>query len=301
MKFYLNLITLYLTANCAFAALDPTKMCPPMDSKSYLTLNNRGNSTYTDKDSSEIILNMVKNFNLDLSKPILDVGAGYGTFSHELIKLGAKEIYINDLSTDNLACLKRSISNSFSDKKSNIHYINGDITSSLIYRAIPEGTLGLVYAKDVIHFFTATQIADFFVETHKSLETNGLLYLVFENPYLEQQNKLINTIDSIQAQNQAKGTLIPLDDIVIQQYKTFAIGGNNAHCSADDYERTPKSIRTAGFPCLLSTISNGEPYIYQLLKPELIAIMLEYIGFSVIGADQQNDAKGTIVLLARKK
>ena len=210
-------------------------------------------------------------------------------------------IYVNDLSTNNLACLNQNISLSFPENKTSIHYIEGDISNSSALRTIPKGTLGLVYAKNVIHFFTASQMVDFFTQAHNALEKNGVLYLIVENPHLAQQDRLIDTIFNIAQQNQTKGTSIPLDDIVIQQYNTFDIGTNHIHCSAKDYESTPKSIRTPGFPCLVDTIGNGEPYGYQLIKPELMAIILEHIGFNVLGSNNQNDLRGTITFIAQKR
>lgn len=127
------------------------------------------------------------------------------------------------------------------------------------------------------------------------------MYLIFENPYLAQQDKLIDTIFNTAQQNQTKSNSIPLDDIVIQQYDTFDIGTNHIHCSAKDYEKTPESIRTPGFPCLVDTMRYGESYGYQLLKPELLAVILEHIGFNVLGSNNQNDSPGTITLIAQKR
>lgn len=301
MRFYTYLLALFLTGTSAIADPMLTKNCPPTDSESHLTINNQGNSTYKDNDSGEIIKFMVKKFNIDLSKPILDAGAGFGTFSYELVKLGAKEIYINDLSPNNLACLKQNISLSFPENKTKIHYIEGDISNSSTVRTIPRDTLGLIYAKHVIHFFTAPQIFDFFTQAHNALEKNGILFLIIENPYLAQQEKLIDSISNTAQQNQIKGLSIPLDEIVQQQYNTFDLNTNHAHCSAKNYKSTPKSIRTPGFPCLLESIQNGVPHSYQLLKPELVAIILEHIGFNVLGSNNQNDLRGTITLIAQKR
>lgn len=48
-------------------------------------------------------------------------------------------------------------------------------------------------------------------------------------------------------------------------------------------------------------MQNGVPHSYQLLKPELVAIILEHIGFNVLGSNNQNDLRGTITLIAQKK
>lgn len=300
MRFYINLMMLFLISSSAIAESTNIQICPPMDTSSYLTKNNRGDSSYKGDGSEDNIKYMVENLGLDLSKPILDVGAGYGTFSYELIKLGAKQLYINELSTENLTCLKRNIEKSFSEKNLNINYLVGDISDTSVFRTVPNSSLNLVYAKNVIHFFSAPQIVDFFIKAHNGLEKNGLLYLVFENPYLKQQNDLMTSIDNIEHENQIKGSSISLDDIVVQQYNTFDMGANQAHCSAKDYINTPQSIRNPGFPCLIETVRNGEPYGYQLLKPEILAIILKNLGFNIIGANYQNDIHGSIVLIARK-
>lgn len=87
----------------------------------------------------------------------------------------------------------------------------------------------------------------------------------------------------------------------MQQYNTIDIGANHVHCSANDYINTPQSIRNPGFPCLVETVRNGESYGYQLLKPEILAVILKRLGFNIIGVNHKADIHGSTVLIARKK
>lgn len=272
--------------------------CPTRDDTSYLTKNNYGNSTYKGNGVEDVMRYLVLIHQLDLSKPILDVGAGYGAASYELIKLGAANIYVNELNNDNLYCLKQNLDQSFTNKKSNLHYLLGDITESKVLNKIPIHSLSLIYAQNVIHFFTAQQIFKFFEGAANILENNGLLFISFENPYLNQQNRFVDNIYNLYSLKNTDST-ISLENIVVEQYKTKDIA-NGLHCSAQNYENTPDSIKTPGFPCLLERTVNKEYHFYQLLIPEMVGYILEHKGFKVIETKSNNDKNGTFIIIARR-
>lgn len=95
------------------------------------------------------------------------------------------------------------------------------------------------------------------------------------------------------------GIPISLNSIVAEQYSTQPIA-NGIYCSAQDYADTPLEIKTPGFPCLLKTTINGQSHHYQLLTPEIVAIILEHKGFKVIGGNKSPDKDGAITILARR-
>lgn len=305
MNFFVKIIFLFLLSSSAISNHLNIEDCPKIDEGSYLTKNNNGNSTYKGNGQDKIIQYLIQEQGVNLSKPILDVGSGYGSASYEFIKLGATNLYINELNADNLHCLKKNLEQSFPIKGNLPHYLLGDITKPEIFNKIPPNSLGLIYSQNVIHFFTAEQIINFFIGSAKVLENDGLLYISFENRFLEQQKALLDSIDKEWGNlapkfkaNKEKGK-IKLDSIVMDKYRTtpFPYG---TYCSALNYERTPKVIRFPGFPCLIETVKNGQSYHYHLLEPQTIAYILQKFGFTVLGVSQYNDHNGTIILLARK-
>lgn len=276
--------------------------CPKQDEGSYLTQNNSGRSTYKGNGVEAVVDHLINEMKVDLSKPILDVGAGYGILSYELTKRGAKNLYINELNPKNLYCLKRNIDQSFPKKLYEPHYLLGDIADNKISNQVVSNSFGLIYAQNVIHFFTAQQIVDFLAFSARALENNGLLYVSFENPCIDQQKKLVDDI-YIEYANAAKihhYTLKEgrekLNQIVLNQYmQTPIVYGRT--CSLEDYERTLNSIKGPGFPCGLETVVDGQLHYYQLLVPEILAGIVKHSGFRVLGITQSNNS---ITLMARK-
>lgn len=306
MKLIAKIMLLFLICSSAISKQINSNDCPKADDGSYLTKNNNGHSTYKGNGVDDSIKNLIQKYRVNLSKPILDVGAGYGSVSYEFTKLGAKNLYINELNAHNLQCLKMNLERSFAMKEHPPHYLLGDITDPNIFNTIPENSLGLIYAQNVIHFFTAQQVINFFMGSARALENEGILFLSFENRFLVQQKALMDTInneyDSIAKEYEVnmEGASMKLDSIVIERYKNTPITPNGNNCSAQDYERTPKRIRMPGFPCLLESEKNGQLYHYQLLTPEIVAVILENAGFKVLGVNQSGDKNGAMIVLARK-
>lgn len=298
MKLTLILALGFLICSTTFAKQLDYQSCPKRDYGSYLTKNNYGNSTYKGNGVEDVMKYLVQIQKLDLSKPILDVGAGYGAASYELIKFGATNLYINELSKDNLRCLKQNLDKNFKNNNLNLHYLLGDISKSKVLNAIPTHSLSMIYAQNVIHFFTAQQIFSFFENSANLLENNGLLFISFENPYLDQQNRFVDNIYNIYSAKNTDDT-ISLESVVLEQYKTKDIT-NGIHCSAQNYENTSNSIKTPGFPCLLERVINEEYHPYQLLIPEMVSYILERKGFKVVETKKYNDKNGTFIIIARR-
>lgn len=297
MYFLIKLLVVLATSNLVIAANQTTPHCPPMDSKSYVTKNNNGHSTYKN-DDKEMLQFIMDHYGITLSNPILDVGAGYGGASYDLLQLGAKTIYANDLSAENVTCMKENITKNFPDKNENIHYLTGDITNRKLFSTIPTNTFGLIYAKNVIHYFTVQQLIEFIFESHNLLQDNGILFLMFENPYLTQQINMTKNIQQDYVYKKPKGDNT-LDEVVKHHYQANRLP-NDRYCSFSVYEQTPKLMRTPGFPCQMDTQVNGEVQHYQLIMPETLFSILEHFGFNVIVEKQYHNKLGAIVIIARK-
>ncbi len=115
----------------------------------------------------------------------------WGHFSggaNELIRIGAKNIYANDLDKTNLMCMNRYIGSTMNNKLVKVHYLAGDITSSFISKKIPNHAFGLILAKNVIHFMSYDQLIRFIELSNSKLENGGMEIIIFANPYLKELN-----------------------------------------------------------------------------------------------------------------
>lgn len=124
MKKTLQLISSFLLLIFSVPSFSMQEECPSFNEISALTKNGFGNSSYEEPLLLSYFKFLADHTQFKLDQPILDVGAGYGEASYALIKLGAKNIYINDLDNRNLACLYKNIQR--------IHAKNNKVT----YRAM---------------------------------------------------------------------------------------------------------------------------------------------------------------------
>lgn len=265
--------------------------CPDMDTKSHPTQNELGNSSYHDIFMGNFFGNKYLTGKINLNKPILIVGAGYGAGVAELITLGAKFIYLNDLSNENLACAKKFITKTFPLKKNFIQYIPGNISNSDVFKNIPDNSLGIVYAKNIIPFLDARQLFQLIKDSNYKLESNGLLIFVFENPVLDQQIEMVQQINLDFERASKKDKRITLDDMVKNYYH------KDKRCSDTAYESTPKSLRMNGFPCIMY----GNNFIFNLLMPSTIESLLRKNGFEVVDDIRLPKREDTFVITAKKK
>lgn len=140
----------------------------------FLTQNKYGNSSYRDNSSLIILKMIIKNFDIKSIHSVLDVGAGYGSFAFNAIKSGVSRIYINDLSIENIQCIQASLK-SLELKDASIQYLHGDINQKRVFEKIPDNSLDLINAVNVIHFFTFKDIFDFIKISQHKLKENGYL------------------------------------------------------------------------------------------------------------------------------
>lgn len=261
--------------------------CPRMDIKTHTTQNGMGKSSYTDFYMNRIFVPLWMKGMLNLNKPILIAGAGYGAGASELLSLGANQLYLNDLDISNLVCAKGFIKKSHSS--AHVEYLPGNISSPELMSKIPDNSLGLVYAKNLIQFQNAIEIVDLIKGSKRKLQSNGQLVIVFENAGLEQQMELIEQIRNDFKMAQKSSGQITLDDVTKQHYQAVTA------CSVKDYEDTPKDIRGVGFPC----IYHFKKMMFNSLTPKTVESLLKTHGFRVI--DSQRPRKDTFIISAIKK
>jgi len=264
--------------------------CPKIEAQSHLTQNGLGKSSYNDLFMGYYFANLYFKGKLNLNKPVLMVGAGYGAGVVELMALGANLIYLNDLSSENLACAKMFINKTLPLKKNFIQYIPGDITHSDVIEKIPDHSLSIVYAKNIIPFLDAKQLLQLIKKSHDKLDSNGLLLFVFENNRLEEQIDMVRQINARFQIASKKDLQVTLDDIVIQQYREDKI------CSFVAYENTPKSLRTNGFPCILY----GDNFLINFLMPSTIELLLKQNGFIILDSTKIAQRDDTFIITAKK-
>ena len=126
------------------------RTCPSFLAQSFLTQNNDCNSSYVDPDLDKFFKSLYRATKFNLNRPMLDVGAGYGGGTYELIKLGAKNIYANDLDKNNLACMRAHINKYANNNKAKITYLLGDISSDAVAKKLPNDKFSFVFAKNII-------------------------------------------------------------------------------------------------------------------------------------------------------
>lgn len=266
--------------------------CPSLDFLSARTLNKKGNSSYSNSVLFEIFNILIKSYHLNLRSPILDIGSGYGEAPFELIKMGANNIYVNELDSLNMECIKKSISLAYSNNGNKLHYLAGDITAQLIESQLPNHYFGFINAKNVIHLLSYHQLISFIKILNKKSSRNGLVMIVFENPYKNELRFLINSIYGAREKFQK----YDINEIVEGLYDRFTFKGKR-HCSSEAYQKAPAGMKLPGFPCELP-VSSG---VGQLLLPEIIIDLMTAGGFDTILTKSQSDHAHTQTLIFRKR
>ena len=282
----LSLMTILHSANGSLPS-----NCPPLTVSSYMTQNNIGHSTYVDPDMGVFLASLQRSTKLDLNKPMLDIGAGYGAGTYELIKLGAKKVYVSELDQNNLDCMRRSIEKIAQKNNAEIIYLHGDISSESVLKEIPDHKINFIFIKNSIQFLSHHQLISVIKAFSQKTTKDGIVVIIYENPYMKQLDLLINGI-FIQHH---KYPNLNLDEIVKSAYQNFAFPGAR-HCSFDAYQKASKEQRLPGFPCELS-LMNGNG---QLLIPEIIIQLMKSAGFSYSLGDAIHNHEKAVLLVFRK-
>lgn len=266
--------------------------CPIIDLESHQTKNNMGKSSYFDRSNSSLFFHLINKKALNLKKSVLIVGGGYGAGIYELFNLGAQEIYFNDLDNHNLQCAKKFIDQYLIKHHTKIKYLPGSIADNSILKLIPDKSLGLVYAKNIIPLLSPVELLSFIHNSNNKLEHNGLLLFIFENPILEQQLEIVNKIKNEYKHHKKFNNRITLDAVIKDYYR------KDNKCSATDYESTPITLRENGFPCIIH--NKNLDFAFNFLMPIQLTGLLEKNGFIVIGSTTIINHEETFIIVAKK-
>ena len=261
-----------------------------------MTQNNMGNSSYSDDESGSFIKSLYQQTKFDLEKPILDVGSGFGAMTYELAKLGAKNIYSNDLSQDNLNCMKKNIDSSFGEKKIKLEYLIGDINSKEVLAKLPDNAFSFIIAKNVIQFFDYNQLLSFIKNLSRKAAIHGVVVIVFENPYYKQLNLMIENIRHEYIQQHKESFNINMDQIVNRQYKNTVFPGFR-RCSYESYTIIPHDLRLPGVPCEIP-VNNGHA---NLLLPGVVINLMGAANFYNVLEKEYPNKDGTVLLVFIKE
>ncbi|MFT4059269.1 MAG: class I SAM-dependent methyltransferase [Legionella sp.] len=265
--------------------------CPEINPRSHQTQNNMGKSSYLDPFYYGLFLHTIKKNLLDIKRPILIAGGGYGAELSELFQLGANTIYFNDLDSHNIKCAKNFVDKNLPKKKNKVRFLLGNISNESVFSSISDSSLGMVYAKNVIPFLSAIQLQQFIKNSNQKLYPNGLLLFIFENPVLVQQIEMVHQIKEDDKSSNAIQSKITLDNATKKYYRTYKT------CQINDYEKTPITLREVGFPCI-NTIKGIS---FNILMPLQVGNLLEKNGFIVVGITALQERVDTFIIAAQKK
>lgn len=267
--------------------------CPLYEGESILTQNENGTSSYKDPELLEFFKDLSNKKLINLERPILDVGAGYGGATHELIKAGAKNVYVNDEDQRNLICMQNFINMTFDTKKINLTYLPGDIVSNLVLSELPDKSFTLIFAQDVIHFFTYDQLISFIKMLNRKSSDHGIVVIFYSKDYIQQMDSMIYEIykkHKLSSENS-------LDKLTEEIYKENSFPGYR-HCSVKTYKNAPVNMRLPGFPCEIPVQGGG---VGQLIVPEYLVDLMTSAGFRLIISRQYENAHQTQLLVFHKQ
>lgn len=265
-RFYFLILTviLFSVTNAIYGA------CPSLKSDNPVTQNEYGNSSYQDDGLGLLFTRLYFKGMIAIAEPIFIAGGGYGAEAYELLRMGAQEIYINDLSTNNLICAKAHLDVKF--PKSDLKLISGDVTTNKLYHLHMKNKFGLITAKNVIQFLDGKQVDTFFNDSYSNLKQGGYLVLIYDNYFLTEQQTMISDI------NHRIDNDIKVDDAVKSGFELNTIGSKKMHCSFDEFIKTDASIRSSGYPCVM----RFDKRVINLLVPSEVHRILSTKGFNVL-------------------
>ncbi len=157
------------------------------------TLNNMG---YQIKNHDPYITAFIEYSVSNSNNFALELGAGFGLASREIIKQGG-QVYCNDLDGRHLA----DLANGHNPK---LHVIPGDIFAL----DLPDRFFKSILLSRVIHFFSPQQIENCFAKLKLWLKPKGKLFLTAETPYLRNWQKFIPVFEERKANGEPYPGLI---------------------------------------------------------------------------------------------
>lgn len=130
---------------------------------------------------------------INLEKPIIDVGAGHGTFSYAFLTKGVKKLLSIDILPENTNDIKEKVSHILPNKMGNISIICDDFsTSEEISAAMRKKDIALVFLSNVMHFWSAPKIDAELLRIFDGLENGGALFVYEKSELMAQLYKDLN-------------------------------------------------------------------------------------------------------------
>jgi SAM-dependent methyltransferase len=287
-------------------SIEKVNQCPSYkDNTSYETKNLDGHSTYSHFVVSDNIGNLIKHYNISLKTPTLDVGAGYGTVTYELLNLGFKNIYTNDLSANNLKCANGYLDSKFPKLAKNIKFIPGDINKKSLIGQFTNNYFGLVVVRNVLQFFDANQLDTFLTNMSKKMSKGGYIYIVIENGSTV---KLLSDIDDVMNEYEKQlsiisKTTINRDQLIDERNYQYAKILYKNKCPSSDYLKFRKSKRFLFYPCNIKEYKTdtGDTVQKQLYSPVLLKLILNKYDFRTVSSHISEEGRTSFTLIAQKK
>lgn len=256
---------------------------------SHNTKNDLGSSSYHCAIVHNLLKSLINEKTVTPQSPALDFGAGYGCVTYELAQFGFNNIIVSEIDEQNIKCLKHHLNKHFFSNKQKISFLIGDIINNGQYASIQDDSLGLVYARNVIHLMNANDIIKLLLISHQKLKKNGVIILEYENDSRDRLSEIINLMSKeIKANTHADMEL----NIVKQHYEKLT------SCSFDDYLTTDVQYRTPGFPCQVHTFMKNtyKPVMYHYIDHRILTMLLVKMNFKILRDTLSNQREtGTIV------
>ncbi len=140
------------------------------------------NKAYKNKSMTELgwyeeypepSIELIKLCDLPAEAKIFNAGAGSSTLINELINLGFKNIFVNDISSEAIESLKVNLSKKV---KSNINFIVDDLTNPTELTTLKD--IDLWHERAVLHFFTEiSQQKIYFELINQSVKPGGYVII----------------------------------------------------------------------------------------------------------------------------
>lgn len=275
--------------------------CPKDIGTTIRTLNNDGDSAYSSKFISDFYPQLLAK-GYKKSDAILDVMAGYGAELNSLLKLGAINIYVNELNASNMYCLNKYSHGLIKENKADIQYINGNIVSNEVISKLPNDHFKLVFAINGIQFLSYAEFLAFSKAMYTKMSNKSLIILAYENPYLKEQTKMVQDIGNKWATLGRNAD--DINNLVKEAFAKYSFPRMiERHCMYSKFDNTnihmkdKEKVFSIGSCSLPTNNQNGYTTLYL---PTTVSGVMENNGFYLVTQNIEKNKFGTIVQMFEK-
>lgn len=264
---------------------------------SHMTKNDMGKSSYHCTSSGNLLQILLDGNLINTRDAVLDFGAGYGCVTYELSNLGFTDITASDIAAENLQCLRQHQNRHLFGHKPDIRLMEGDILHEGQYESMSNDSLGLVYARNVIHLMEANDIIRLLKISHQKLKNEGMIIFEYENNRQDELSWMIDMISRDINEN------FHASHVKNQELKTVKKYYEESGCSFDDYLKVNPAYRSPGFPCQFHSFlkTNKRPFMYQYIDQKRFIELLTKLKFKVLHVATLDNKDGTVFVLAQKE